>query len=127
MERDPLSDRPRVSADRHALDTATAEAVRAFLSRVKSDHVPIDALVFGSRARGDHHDESDIDVAVILGGHPGDRYEVLLELSDVAYDVLLETSLRIQPLPLWAAEFDRPDLFSNPSLIEAIKRDGRRL
>lgn len=126
MDRDPNSHDQSVGLERPALDAATAGAVRTFLSRLKGDYAPVDALVFGSRARGDHHDESDIDVAVILAGTPGDRYEALLELSDVAYDVLLETWLRIQPLPLWAVELEQPELFSNPTLIAAIKRDGLR-
>ena len=48
-------------------------------------------------------------------------------MADVAVDVLMATGLLVQALPLWEREFDRPDDFSNPQLILAIKRDGLRL
>jgi len=38
-----------------------------------------------------------------------------------------ETGVLVDPLPLWEDELTRPQLFSNPALIEAIKRDGLRL
>ena len=72
MDSDLLAEQVSVLKERPALDAATAGAVRSFLSRLKGDYAPVDVLVFGSRARGDHHDESDIDVAVILEGTPGE-------------------------------------------------------
>jgi len=61
-----------------------------------------------------------------LKGPRGDRYEALRDLSDAAYDAMLETGIRIQPLPLWEAELERPELFGNPALIEVVKREGLR-
>jgi len=31
------------------------------------------------------------------------------ELDDVAYDVLLESGIRIQPLPIWEREWAHPE------------------
>jgi hypothetical protein len=38
--------------------------------------------------------------------------------------VLLETGVHIQPLPLWEEEWEHPETFSNPRLIENIRREG---
>ena len=45
----------------------------------------------------------------------------------LAFDVMLETGVLIDPLPLWEDELKRPETFSNPTLIENIKREGLRL
>jgi len=109
------------------LDKKTEHAARAFMRLIEEKYHPVEALVYGSRARGTHKPDSDADIAVILKGRRGDRYKVLGPMSDAAYDVMMETGIHIQPLPLWEAELKRPELFSNPALIENIKREGLRL
>jgi hypothetical protein len=41
-----------------------------------------------------------------------------LRWNDLAYDVLLETGIRIQPLPIWKIEWDYPENYSNPALLK---------
>ena len=53
-----------------------------------------------SGARQNHRTDSDADVAVLLRGQPGEFVPTLLAMADIAYDVLLETGLRMQPLPV---------------------------
>jgi len=86
-----------------------------------------EAILYGSRARRTHHSESDADVAVVLKGERGNRWEMVRELSGIAFDILLETGIRIQALPLWDSDLKRPEQFSNPALIANIKREGLRL
>jgi antitoxin ChpS len=81
-------------------------------------------ILFGSRARGDYHEESDADVAVIMAGEPGDYVETKLELAALSFDLLLETGLRIQALPVWESEWENPDTHSNPRLLVNVRRDG---
>lgn len=50
-----------------------------------------------------------------------------LAMADVAYDVLLETGVLIQPLPIWEEEWEHPELFGNRDLLRNIRRDGVRL
>jgi predicted nucleotidyltransferase len=108
------------------LDADTERAARVFMKRIEGVYPAIDGLVFGSRARGTHTADSDADLAVILKGEHGDRYKVAGDMAGIAFDVMLETGVRIDPLPLWEDELQRPDLFSNPVLIENIKREGLR-
>lgn len=37
---------------------------------------------------------------------------------------MLETGVLSDPLPLWEDEWQHPEHFRNPSLIETIRRDG---
>lgn len=81
-------------------------------------------VLFGSRARGDYKSDSDTDVAVILRGEPGDFLETKLTMAGMAYDVLLETGVRIQPFPVWETEWENPASYSNPALLRNIAREG---
>ncbi len=80
--------------------------------------------MFGSRARGDHTAESDLDVAVITDRMTAGRSSAAGALADLAYDVLLETGILVAPLPLTKAEWGNPGSFSNPRLIQAIRAEG---
>lgn len=110
-----------------AVDAQTRRAVQPFLRHLDGRYPVREAILFGSRARQTHTDESDADLALVLDGDRGDRMKLTLDMADVAFDVLMETEVLIQPLPLWASEIEQPDTFSNPALIEAIRRDGLRI
>lgn len=82
------------------------------------------AMLFGSQARGSAQARSDTDVAEVLRGAPGGFVATKLALDDVAYEVLLESGIRIQPLPNWKGEWAHPERYSNPRLLEDIAREG---
>lgn len=113
---------PEIS--RMALDANTDQAARLFLSSVARNYAVRAAVLFGSRARGGFRSDSDADIAVLLEGPRRSFLAIKLELADIAYDVLLETGVHIQPLPLWEEEWEHPETFSNPRLIENIRREG---
>ena len=112
---------------RPALDAETERAARVFMQRIEGKYPTIEGLVYGSRARGDHRPDSDADLAVILKGERGDRYKVSGEMAGIAFDVMLETGILVQAVPLWEGELKQPERFSNPALIDNIKREGLRL
>ncbi|PKO88949.1 MAG: nucleotidyltransferase [Betaproteobacteria bacterium HGW-Betaproteobacteria-12] len=97
---------------------------RQFVQRLAAQFEITGAYVFGSRARGDAQPESDTDIAVLLRGHPGRRVDEAVKMADIAYDLMLETGVRIEALPLWQSEWEHPETFNNPALIENIRHDG---
>lgn len=107
-----------------APDPETQRAARAFLRRIERLYPFREAILFGSRARGDHRADSDADIAVILVGERGDRYEVARDMAGAEFHVLMETGIMVQGLPLWADEVARPETFRNPALIANILREG---
>jgi uncharacterized protein len=110
-----------------ALDPATERVARSFLSAVKRQYDVAGAYVFGSQARGDATPESDTDVAILLRGRTGRRMNEAMIMADIAYDLMLETGIRVEALPLWESEWEHPETFNNPALIENIRREGVRL
>ncbi|HWK44502.1 MAG TPA: nucleotidyltransferase domain-containing protein [Stellaceae bacterium] len=83
--------------------------------------------LFGSRARGDHHSESDVDLAVFLrddGKSLGAQDQDLIEAT---YPVELDLGIHLQTwaLPAGALQADRPS--PRAKLVETVRRDGIRL
>ncbi|QVL47097.1 MAG: nucleotidyltransferase domain-containing protein [Thiocapsa sp.] len=109
------------------LDPETARAARAYLARIAERYDLAGALLFGSRARHSHRADSDADVAILLRGPRGHFLDTKLDLADIAFDVLLETGVLIQPLPIWEDEWEHPEHHSAPTLIRNVKREGIRL
>lgn len=110
-----------------SLDHDTEEAVRRFIALLRGRYSMAGAIVYGSRARGTHRTDSDADVAVLLSGEHQRFLTTKLAMSDVAFDVLLETGVNISPLPVWLDEWEHPETYSNPALLHNIARDGVRL
>ena len=112
---------------RRAIDAETERAAKAFLAKLEAKYAVIEGILYGSRARGDFAPDSDADIAVILKGKRGDRAAASLDMAGIAFDVMMETGVMVQGLPLWAEELRRPERFSNPALIETILREGVHL
>ena len=70
---------------------------------------------------------ANADIAVVLRGRHGNRAAAALDMAGIAFDVLLETGVLVEALPLWEDELRHPERFSNPALIESIRREGMRL
>jgi predicted nucleotidyltransferase len=110
-----------------SLDAQTEQAVRRFLEVAQAQFHPRGAIVFGSRARGTHRVDSDADVAVLLEGEHARLVPTKMAMANLAFDVLMETGINISPLPVWMDQWDHPERFSNPALLENIAREGIRL
>ena len=80
-------------------------------------------ILFGSRARGEGNEESDIDIAVIIA--TGDRH-VRRELLDLATEIWLETGIKISPLILSSEEFETLSRMGM-GIIATIQKEGIKL
>lgn len=78
-------------------------------------------VLFGSRARGDAHSESDYDVAIFLNDFR-DRWSEMDRLMPIVTEILYEESAFIHVLPYRAgAEAERTPL------MHEIRHEGRDL
>jgi predicted nucleotidyltransferase len=109
------------------MDPGTEDAVKRFLGLIAGRYNMVGAILYGSRARGTHHPDSDADVAVLLRGEHQRLLPATLAMADVAYDVLLETGVNITPLPICMDEWEHPETYSNPALLRNIAQEGVRL
>jgi predicted nucleotidyltransferase len=76
------------------------------------------AVLFGSRARGDAHADSDYDVAVFLRDLT-DRWGEARRLSVIETDILAETGAFIHSMPYRAGSYRQ-----RTPLMHEIRRDG---
>ncbi len=109
------------------LDPETEYTARLFAEKITQQYDTAGIIVFGSRARQTHSSDSDADIAVLLRGKHTRLIPTKLTMADLAFDVLLETGIRIQPLPIWLDEWQTPEHYSNPLLLHNIAKEGIRL
>jgi predicted nucleotidyltransferase len=111
---------------RNGIDASVLDALYRFaraLNQTYDDRVRR-LVVFGSRARGEAASDSDVDVAVVLDRMAGRRYDERMRMTDLAYEILLDTGLRIQAWPISRAEWDGGEPHPNPTLLGNIRRDA---
>ncbi len=113
--------------DARNIDASTRKALDVFVTRLSARFPLHEAILFGSRARGDARPDSDADVAVVLNGAPADFLDTKLAMADIAFDTMLDTGTRIQPLPVWTDQWRQPGTWMNPELLHEIARTGIRL
>ena len=109
------------------IDSATETAARRFLELLAPRHDMAGAILFGSRARGTHRDDSDADISVLLRGERQRLLPTLWAMSDIAFDVLLETGINISALPIWLDQWEHPEDYSSPTLLKHIAEEGIEL
>jgi predicted nucleotidyltransferase len=105
------------------LDPETEAAVRDFLARIPADIQLERAILFGSRARGEHRPDSDADLALILHEHGNDG-QTLMMLAGLAYYVFLDTGIMIQPITIAIEDWLNPDGFLRPGFLKTVDREG---
>ncbi len=105
-------------AVRESVDSIT-EIVRQYLEVLRQSQINPEAVfLFGSYAKGEPREYSDIDVAIVSGNLSGDRFDDGCTLMHLRWGV----DLRLEPHPF------RPEDFTedNPEAAE-IMRTGIRI
>jgi predicted nucleotidyltransferase len=106
---------------------AVASAIEAFSAAVRErygEHLK-GIYLFGSRARGDFQPFSDVDLALVIANSDPTAYEETKALTHLAYDLLLDTGVEIQPWPVPDVDWQDPARSDSAHLLRAMKRDGR--
>jgi len=55
-------------------------------------------ILYGSYARGDYNEHSDIDVMILVDLDENEKDNVLREISDIAFDLNLEYDVLLSPV-----------------------------
>ncbi|EGV27515.1 HEPN domain protein [Thiorhodococcus drewsii AZ1] len=96
------------------------QAARVFLQRIRKRYDLSDAWLFSGQAKQTAGVDTDADIAVLLRGArgaPGARADATVDMAGIAFDLMLETGVRIDSLPLWEDEWAHPERLENPALI----------
>lgn len=114
------------SERRYGIDATVLDALHRFARALEQTYGARlrRILVFGSRARNEAAPDSDIDVAVVVESMSGRRYDERMLMTDLAYEIRLDTGRDIQAWPLTLAEWEGVEPHPNPPFLANIKRDA---
>ena len=101
-----------------------SEALRQIKSRVMADFVVVDLVLYGSTARGDADDESDVDIMIVLS-EPISRFK-RHEITDIVFDANLQFGTNFSTLVVDQESWDT-GMMSVLPLRDEIIRDGIHL
>ena len=96
-----------------------AEVEKVFGSKLQ------DMILYGSYARGDNTDESDIDVMLIVDISPDDELNSAIQLSDIVVDLNLEFDVVLSPLVESKEKYEKYKNI-NP-LFANVEKEGIRI
>lgn len=58
----------------------------------------LQVILYGSYARGDYHEDSDIDILFITNLSESEQYDYLMQLSDLAFEYEMRHGVHISPV-----------------------------
>lgn len=85
---------------------------REYIDSISTKYSIKQAILFGSFAKGTNHDDSDIDIAIIVNN--------IVDIIDTQIDLMKlrrKIDLRIEPHPFMVSDFNQ----SNPVVNEILK------
>jgi predicted nucleotidyltransferase len=103
-------------------DAALDEALAHFAAAVEAHYgARLHGIwLFGSRARGDHRVDSDVDIAVVLE-EPANILAELRQMGDISFPLEVETGAFFQMIPILRKTWEK----NSEPLIKAIHRDAK--
>ena len=93
------------------------EIVKRYIQELKKNNIPVQkVIIFGSYAKGNPREESDIDIALISSAFTGDRFEYRRKIVPLRRKI----DNRIEPIP-----FRPEDFYKDSNLVDEIKKTGK--
>ncbi len=109
------------------LSAVPVEAVNAFLKSLEDADIPeiSRVLIYGSRARGDHHEESDLDIAIVFRGKPpAKRQTIRDEIRRKSIEARFTFGFVVSPQALWEDSLAHPERMPNAGFYRDVNRDA---
>lgn len=110
--------------DEIQLSTTQSEALRQIKTKVTAGFPVVDFVLYGSVARGEGDDESDVDLMIVVS-EPITRFR-RHEITDIVFDVNLQFGTNFSTLVIDQESWDT-GMISVLPLRDEIMRDGIRL
>ena len=102
------------------VDESITLIVRKYLANLQQQDIPVSfGVVFGSQARGEANQLSDIDLLVVSPRFDEDRKRADINLL---WRIAARTDSRIEPIPVGQLQFDTDD---SSAIIEIARREGQ--
>lgn len=93
--------------------------IKRYIRELKNNNIPIQkAFIFGSHAKGNPKEESDIDIALVSVAFTGDRFEDRRKIVPFRRKI----DSRIEPIPFRPEDFQKGGI-----LIDVIKKTGKAI
>ena len=93
--------------------------IKRFIDELEKNHIPIkEAILFGSYAKGNYHEWSDVDLALVSDAFEGDRFRDRNKIRRIK----LKISCDLEPLPYRPEDFTTDDPF-----VQKIIETGMRV
>ncbi len=106
-----------VPAENEGTREAIAIAMR-YVAKLRMNKIPVEqAYLYGSYARGNYHEDSDIDVVIVSPQFTKSRFEDSLTIAMMRYDI----DLRISPLAYNPADFIMDYVIPNEAMTNGIR------
>ena len=94
------------------------ETITRYMTALKKNHVPIkEAILFGSYAKGNYNEYSDIDLLLVSDAFGGSRMEDRSKIREIT----LSISCDLEVFPYSCVDFVKGDPFLNEIIDSGVK------
>ena len=112
-----------------SIERPVLQGIRSFQRHLSTVQTPTVSriILYGSYARGDYWEESDVDLAVVFAGEAAnaeERMRLILLLSAPAAKVLDEMPVLISPMAMWESDLNHPEDRVNPAYYRNVIAEG---